>query len=299
MTCSAESALDEPLPGTAAQVARWLCVEHPGAWGRDVLGDAVLGAELSTELARRTDAAGVRVMLIRKPGRTAAITRRTVLLASSVPGRTWCERIYIDSLDELLAIDLNRMDGPAPGIGTALTEPVILVCAHGKRDQCCARLGRPIAATLGDKFPHAVWECSHTGGHRFAPSMIVLPTGYTYGRLDAERSEAVVAEAMRGVVSVDGLRGRSAYQPGGQAAEVAIRQVVSANATDLEVDETGETPLILHRDGRRWQAILRTWMLPPRPVSCGAAPKPVSAVAVETVVELDPRKLSEKDRNIV
>ncbi len=290
MTCSAESALDEPLPGTAAQVTRWLCVEHPGAWGRDVLGDAVLGAELSTELARRTDAAGVRFMLIRKPGRTASITRRTVLLASSVPGRTWCERIDVDSLDELLALDLTRMDGPAPGIGTELTEPAVLVCAHGKRDQCCARFGRPIAAYLGAKFPEAVWECSHTGGHRFAPSMIVLPTGYTYGRLDSVRSEAVVADAMRGIVSVDGLRGRSAYQPAGQAAEVAIRQVVAADAGDLDVDETGETPLVRHRDGRRWQTILRTWTLPPRPASCGAAPKSVSAVAVETVVELGPEK---------
>lgn len=76
----------------------------------------------------------------------------------------------------------------------------MLVCAHGKRDQCCAVLGRPIAARLSTEFGDTVWECSHTGGHRFAPSMILLPTGYTYGRLSAEQSaEAARRRPGRGV----------------------------------------------------------------------------------------------------
>ena len=279
-TCSAASAIDEPLPGTAANVPSWLCVEHPGAWGRDVLGDSVLGVELSVELAARTAAAGVRLMLIRRPGRTYLTRPRTVLLANSVPGNTWCEQVAIEELDELLEIDLSRLSGAAPGIGAAVAGPVVLVCAHGKRDQCCALFGRPIAARLAATFPDAVWECSHTGGHRFAPSMIVLPTGYTYGRLDGDRSEAAVAAALAGQVSSDGLRGRSAYGAAAQAAEVAVRQRVDAGVDDLIVVDNEGSPVVVHRDGRRWESTVRVATLPPRPASCGAVAKPVDTVDV-------------------
>ncbi|MDJ0401814.1 sucrase ferredoxin, partial [Rhodococcus rhodochrous] len=78
--------------------------------------------------------------------------------------------------------------GPAPGTGAALQDPSALVCAHGKRDRCCAVRGRPIAAALTAAFGQDVWECSHTGGHRVAPSMIMLPTGYTSGRGDEDDS---------------------------------------------------------------------------------------------------------------
>ncbi|NMN96189.1 sucrase ferredoxin [Antrihabitans stalactiti] len=280
MTCSAASAIDEPLPGTAANVTSWLCVEHPGAWGRDVLGDSVLGVELSAELAARTAAAGVRLMLIRRPGRTYLSRPRTVLLANSVPGNTWCEQVAIDELDELLDIDLSRLSGAAPGIGAAVEGPVVLVCAHGKRDQCCALFGRPIAARLAATFPDVVWECSHTGGHRFAPSMIVLPTGYTYGRLDGDRSETVVAAALAGRVSSDGLRGRSSYGAAAQAAEVAVREQVDAGVDDLTVTDSDGLPVVVHRDGRRWESAVRIATLPPRPASCGAVAKPVDTVTV-------------------
>ncbi|KAA0022718.1 sucrase ferredoxin [Antrihabitans cavernicola] len=286
LTCSALSAVDEPLPGTAAHVKGWLCVEHPGAWGRDVLDDAVLGRNLSIELARRTAAADVRLMLIRRVGRTVPITHRTVLLANSRPSQSWCERMTITSLDQLLEIDLGRLGGPAPGIGAAVEAPPVLVCVHGKRDQCCARLGRPIAAALAQRFPAAVWECSHTGGHRFAPSMILLPSGYTYGRLDIERSGDVVKAAHGGEVSIDGLRGRSCYSAVGQAAEVAVRQTVLAGADDLTVIESSADPVVVHRDGRRWAVKVTTEPLAPRPASCGAVLKPGEAVVVESVREL-------------
>jgi len=286
LTCSAASAVDEPLPGTAAHATAWLCVEQPGPWGRDMIGDAVLGVELSAELGRRTAAANVRPMLVRRSGRTVATGQRTVLLASSVPGNTWCERLVIGALDELLDIDLDRLAGPPPGIGDRVTEPTVLVCAHSKRDQCCARFGRPVAAHLAATYGDMVWECSHTGGHRFAPSMIMLPTGYTYGRLDAEQSEAVVEAVVAGSVPVTGLRGRSSYTAYAQAAEVAVRSTIHASVDALTVVEFQSDPVVVHADGRRWEAHVRTRPLPPRPASCGAVPKPAEAVEVVRLREL-------------
>ncbi|WP_137725450.1 sucrase ferredoxin [Prescottella subtropica] len=285
-TCSVLS-VDEPLPGTAAQVAGWVCVEYPGAWGRDVLDGTALGAELAGALADRADAAGVRIMFIRRPGRgDQDLRRRTVLLANSDPEHTWCERLEIGEVTDLLDVDFTRVTGPAPGLGERVDGPIVLVCAHGKRDQCCAVLGRPVAATLAAEFPGAVWECSHTGGHRFAPSTILLPTGVTHGRLTPAESVSAVRAAAAGGVYLPGLRGRSFWGPRGQVAEVAVRQEIVADVNDLTVDEHAVAPVVTHRDGRRWQVTVASHELPARPASCGAAAKPPRPVVAADICEL-------------
>lgn len=281
-TCSALSALDEPLPGTAAQVTAWLCLEHPGPWGRDVFSGQALGFDLSPRLQAHTEASGVRLMLIRRPGRTVVGSRRTVLFARSAPDGTWCERFEVAEPEDLLDLDLT-VTPAAPGLGTEVADPVALVCAHGKRDQCCAVLGRPVAAELAAEFGDAVWECSHTGGHRFAPSLILLPTGYTYGRLSPEESVAAVEAAGRGEVYRTGLRGRSCWSPAEQVAEIAVRDQVSAGTSDLVVTGPPECPVVRHRDGRSWSVSVTGADLPPRPASCGAEAKPVRALVAGEV----------------
>ncbi|MFF0530499.1 sucrase ferredoxin [Nocardia amikacinitolerans] len=295
MLCSAASA-DVPLPGTATKVSSWLCVEHPGAWGRDVIGDEVLGPEISAELAARTTAARARPTLIRRPGRSEFTGARTILLVNSRAEGGWCERLEITDLKQLLEIDLHLLDGPPPGIGEPVTDPLVLVCAHGKRDQCCAVLGRPIAAALATAQPDRVWECSHTGGHRFAPAMVLLPSGLTYGRVDAAAATAAVAAVHRGEVALTGLRGRSGHRPVEQVAELAVRAEVAAGLQELTVesekDATATDPtfagsaIVTHRDGRRWRVTARTIAYPPRQASCGAGPKPVTALLADPIQPL-------------
>ncbi|WP_433599621.1 sucrase ferredoxin [Nocardia sp. CA-135953] len=293
MLCSAAAAVDVPLPGTATRVTGWLCVEQPGAWGRDVIGDEVLGQEITAELAARTAAAKVRPTLIRRPGRNEFTGVRTILIASSRPGYSWCERFEITDLKQLLDLDLNLLNGPPPGIGAPVRDPLILVCAHGKRDQCCALFGRPIAANLAADYPDRVWECSHTGGHRFAPAMVLLPSGLTYGRVDTAAAIAAVEAVQRGVVSLDGLRGRSGHHPVEQVAEIAVREQVSARLDDLTAHIENDSAtidsvrtVVTHRDGRRWQVTTRTVEFPPRQASCGAAPKPVTAIVADRIQSL-------------
>ncbi|WP_062982961.1 sucrase ferredoxin [Nocardia anaemiae] len=293
MLCSAAAAVDVPLPGTATRVTGWLCVEQPGAWGRDVIGDEVLGQEITAELAARTAAAKVRPTLIRRPGRNEFTGVRTVFIASSGPRGFWCERFEITDLKQLLDLDLDLLNGPSPGIGAPVRDPLVLVCAHGKRDQCCALFGRPIAANLAADYPDRVWECSHTGGHRFAPAMVLLPSGLTYGRVDTAAAIAAVEAVRRGAVSLAGLRGRSGHPPVEQVAEIAVREQVSAGLDELtvhrETDSTAtgsDQAVVTHRDGRRWRVTTRTVELPPRQASCGAAPKPVTAVVADQIQPL-------------
>ncbi|GEM35196.1 sucrase ferredoxin [Nocardia neocaledoniensis NBRC 108232] len=295
MGCSA-AAVDLPMLGTAAHVPGWLCVEHPGAWGRDVIGDEVLGPEITAELAARTTAAQVRPTLIRRPGRNEFTGKRTVLLASSRPEGSWCERFEITDLRELFDIDLRLVDGPAPGIGARVDDPVVLVCAHGKRDQCCALLGRPIAAALAADNPGRVWEATHTGGHRFAPAVVLLPSGLTYGRVDVPAARTLLAAADQGEVSMTGLRGRGCYDPIGQVAEIAVREQLPPLALDDLTVTPAQAPaedatlagaaLVTHRDGRRWHVTVRTVAAPPRQASCGGPAKPVTYLEPAAVEQL-------------
>lgn len=78
--------------------------------------------------------------------------------------------------------------------GSHLGQPItqfkdVLVCTHGMRDQCCARFGQPFFRAA-QKMVKAeslssvrIWRVSHIGGHRFAPTVIVLPEGRYYARL--------------------------------------------------------------------------------------------------------------------
>ncbi|MCM6776203.1 sucrase ferredoxin [Nocardia sp. CDC159] len=297
MPCSAASA-DIPLPGSATRVSGWLCIEQPGAWGRDVIGDEVLGPEITAELAPRVKAARVRPTLIRRPGRNEFTGTRTVFIASSRPRDSWCERFEITDLKQLLDLDPHLLNGPAPGIGAPVRDPLVLVCAHGKRDQCCALLGRPIAARLSAAYPDLVWECSHTGGHRFAPAMVLLPSGLTYGRVGSDDALEAVAAAHRNAISLTGFRGRSCYTPVEQVAEIAVRRQLPAASDDLTVTPapdalpTGDpttfagAATVTHRDGRRWLVTTHTTAYPPRQASCAAAAKPATAIIADPPREL-------------
>lgn len=60
----------------------------------------------------------------------------------------------------------------------------IWVCTHGSRDACCARLGVPLLQKARELGYRAV-ECSHLGGHRFAPVIMAMPWWRCFGRLGA------------------------------------------------------------------------------------------------------------------
>ncbi|MFI9007641.1 sucrase ferredoxin [Actinosynnema sp. NPDC053489] len=288
--CSAISAdLDEPQAGTAATAAAWICLEQPGPWGRDALTQSRLDPVLGAELGRRAADAGVRVLLIRRPGRHADTHHdgpRRVYLAATAPGRSWLERADVADPAVLLDVDLAALAAGEPaGLGVREDGPLLLVCANSRRDVCCALRGRPLAEALAARRPDAVWECTHTGGHRFAPTGVLLPTGYTYGRLDAGFAERLLDDAARGRVVTDRCRGRSAHAPVGQVAELAVRELLGEDRDVLAV--RGDT--VHHVDGRAWRVEVAARDLPAlRPASCGADPTPVTALVATDVHRLVP-----------
>ncbi len=270
--CAVLSAqLGEPVAGTSAVARYWLCIEQPGPWGRDALVESHLDREIGAELVRRSEGTGVRVVLIRRPG-AHADTRlprpRTVYLAATAPGQTALWQDTVHEPKHLLDLDFAAIGaGRSGGFGVRRTDPLLLVCTNGRRDLCCALLGREIAGDLAEHHPDAVWECTHIGGHRFAPTALVLPTGYSYGRLDVPSAEHVLTSDE---VVLAGCRGRSTWPRPGQAAELAVRDLIGETDPDaLSVDGTTVT----HVDGRAWRVTVEERpALPARPESCGKAP---------------------------
>ncbi|MEU3983109.1 sucrase ferredoxin [Streptomyces sp. NPDC026672] len=280
--------LDEPVSGTAATATTWLLLEQPGPWGAEALTSSHLDRELGRALKRAAEGTGVRIALIRRPGRHAdsgAPPLRRVYAAHTVPGDVWLHSATTRDPRRLLDLDFTALGaGDHRTFGTALGgephvgAPLALVCTNGKRDRCCALLGRPLAAELAASGVPGVWEVTHLGGHRFSPTVLVLPYGYAYGRAEAHAVKEVLHGVQEGRVVVEGCRGNSAWERPGQAAELAVRTAVDEYTTGvlsvLRTEGTAPrwTVTVAHVDGRRWRVVVAQGAsLPPRPESCGAS----------------------------
>src|SRR5689334_1420800 len=137
----------DPMLGTAFPAARLLLVEQPGPWGRAGLLESRFDADVAARLEARADGERVRVLAIRRPGRTPADAVRCWYLADTRDGRQVVRRGEFARDADLLDVPL---DGTAGRPGEA---PLYLVCAHSKHDTCCALRGRPVAAALAELRP--------------------------------------------------------------------------------------------------------------------------------------------------
>ena len=287
-SCSASSArLGEPLAGTAPVVAagRWLAIEQPGPWGARALTESHFPRELGRALSGKADAAGARIALIRRPGQHAEhdpAAPRRVFLADTRPGRgaLWSWSTH----DPATLLDL---DFDAPGKPLHEAGPLLLICTNSKRDTCCALSWRALAGWLTEDSENtaadadSIWESDHLGGHRFAPTAVVLPTGYVYGRLDGPAARGILRAAAAGRVVGQLCRGRSTWSRPGQAAELALRDQLREYAADavtvlgerrLDASEGADRrhEVRLSADGDRFRAVLaESEAAEPRPESCG------------------------------
>ncbi|MCW2834837.1 MAG: Sucrase/ferredoxin-like protein [Nocardioides sp.] len=203
----------DPIVGTAPPQRDWLLVEHPGPWPVN----APFDTDLPTALLRRLEHPRLRILLIRPHGREAG-RRESVDPAR----RRWFRCVegelrtgQWDHPDDLLATS-------EPGAGAPYPGPLVLVCTHGVHDVCCAIKGRPVAAALAREWREGTFECSHLGGDRFAPNVLLLPDGACYAGMSPEQSVTTVAAHLQGRVDVDRLRGVVGLHPAEQVAQAAV-----------------------------------------------------------------------------
>jgi hypothetical protein len=260
-----------------------VAVEQNGPWGRTAATQSYLPAAVGDKLTRACRAAGGRLSLIRRPGEHAdprTGPRRCYVSWAGPQAFLLVGRV--ESAEDLLRLPLAALAvGDEVAVRAALphfrpSDPVFLVCTNGRHDVCCAIRGRPVALAGHERHPGRVWECSHTGGHRFSPTGVLLPWGRTLGRVDAASVGDLLEAADLGDLPFGMLgprhdRGGSAYPPRAQVGESAVRDEI--RETDLEaLNATLSGPLevqVSHRDGRQWTVALSVVEGPRRRNSCG------------------------------
>jgi hypothetical protein len=202
----------EPLSGSAVRYSRFLLLEVPGPWGSSALDGRHMEAGVARQLASAATASDTHVLLIRRAGRRsphgpgAGDGAMAWAVADTSPG---VERVLWGSLRD--PADLLRLDLTAALPAAAdVTGPqrLALVCTNGKRDQCCALRGRPVAGAIAAATDWDTWECSHLGGHRFAATIMLLPTGDMFGWLDQESALEVTRRFGAGQIMPSHYRGR-------------------------------------------------------------------------------------------
>ncbi len=269
MSCAAAShAAAAPLAGTATRARRWLVVEHRGQWGRDVVADTGFPAPLAERLAGFDG----RVLLVRRPRDASGGV--AIFRADTTESGGVLRRLALESVEEVAVADLEA--------GDAVTGPLVLVCAHGRRDACCARLGPPVYDALREHGDDGlVWQSSHHGGHRFAANVLVLPWGVQLGRVDPTEAARVMATLREGRIPLELYRGRTLYEPHVQAAEIAVRRSHALDRVDalrLVSDLQGHVRFA-GPDGEI-EAVVTGEDGPVVPASCGVEPAPTTTFAV-------------------
>ena len=205
----------EPMLGTAEPVDIWLLLEYKPAWKSRAVEDNGLEDETNRWLEnslKRCAERGLkaRPQFIRRPD--FDIDTTTLFIArNNALGRIEASGYHAIREVDVLTSDL------AP-----VRENVYFVCTNGQRDLCCARYGLPTFARLQELVGARAWQTTHLGGHRFAPNVLALPQGILYGRVDVDEVDAFVTTIESGDVSRSHVRGRSAFPPEAQFAEMQV-----------------------------------------------------------------------------
>lgn len=287
---------DDPRLGTAPVAGAFLLIEHPGPWRYDALAGAGWSAEVVDALTAALRRSLGRLLLIRRPGRRPITADRAWAVTRIGAGTIWGSWEHEADLlvaAETLSASEQRLsvDGFAPHPPS--TEPLLLVCAHGLHDTCCAVRGRPVAAALAHRWSAATWECSHVGGDRFAANVVVLPDGTYYGGLDPDSAVDVVADHLDGRLDPIHLRGSVRWPPAAQVAVAEIHSSLGPYAADDVLAEhwTTEGPGRWRVDvalphGRRVAVVVAGERRPAAQLTC-AATRPTSAVAFR-VISVEP-----------
>ncbi|PZD72632.1 hypothetical protein C1752_03468 [Acaryochloris thomasi RCC1774] len=194
---------EDPI-GTAGTADHWLVMEIPQPWPREMFATHPLISQLLPLLKK----------LILRHG----IKLRPVAISSdpeySCPGYT---RIIYYRRPQTYFAQYEKQDYLVPDsetphlaialldhlMGKANTLPEfdqylqptqhlrdILICTHTQVDLACGRFGTPLYRKLRQNFANSeslrVWKSTHFGGHKFAPTLLDLPTGQLWGHLEDE-----------------------------------------------------------------------------------------------------------------
>lgn len=211
----------ELLAGSALTDQQILILEQPGSWGRDAVAESGLEPDLwqSAEPSR--------VLLARHPNRTRPSTERhwwTLQVKGSDVVTNHGQVAWSQTLTDHIWSTSSREPAAA----------TVFLCTNGKRDRCCAEFARALLRQFPDE--PRLWEISHLGGHRFAPTALALPSGIMFGKLDSDSLRAIMSCELPTRQQIRGRVGRSVTR---QVAEIAAASRLHVPMTQLVSQDLG------------------------------------------------------------
>lgn len=227
---------DEPLGGSASHARGCVLLSYPKRlWARAALGSAGLPVDLVLALESLADERDVVTRLVAHEGAWDEHVEITLF-----PQARRHPRVRLQD-----AAELFRDAGPEDG--EPLARPLVAVCTHGVRDRCCARFGGEIVRAMRTS-PRAseveIREATHLGGDRFAPTLLVLPSGHTYGHLETHDAARLVAAVSEGRVLPERFRGTLWRDPLEQLAELVALERALAIEGEVECEESDDRAIL-------------------------------------------------------
>ena len=193
-----------------------------------------------------------------------------------------------------LAAAVERLLAAPPTEGAGAGREV-MVCTHGQRDVCCgargARLHQELVARPERLGPSVrIRRTSHTGGHRFAPTAIVLPEATAWAYLDVDLLRAIVTRTGPVKAVLGHYRGWAGLgSPRLQSLERSVLAEVGWDLFDLPrwgEDRGDIARLHVGGDGgvATWEATVTAGRRVPRP-QCGEPVSTADKADTELVVD--------------
>jgi len=237
LRCStqARSLAADPL-GTAVHAPAVLLVEVPLPWPSDIADHAALAG-----LVAAAKGLGARLQALVPDAERAARGEALVVLhmAPEGPFRAYERHATVVPADRL-----------ADGLASLAPVPAsdVLVCSHGARDRCCGSLGTALHAGARPRPGVHLRRTSHLGGHRFAPTAALLPSGTAWAWLDDALLGAILDRRVPPAALAGHYRGSLAMpHPAVQVVEGAVFAAVGWDWLDH-----GRVGQIVAEEGDRW-----------------------------------------------
>jgi hypothetical protein len=186
---------------------------------------------------------------------------------------------------------LELLAGESPEGGRDVEGSDVLICGHGRRDRCCGSLGTALESVMSEPGRLAagvrVWRTSHTGGHRFAPTALILPEGTSWAYLDPSALVGIVERSQPVTSYLNRYRGCAGLS--GPAVQVVERAVLAQHGwgvldcprqgTDMS-DGVAELTVVMPEGQRAWEgrvSVRRSLSVP----GCGSPAAPGDKVEDE------------------
>lgn len=236
----------EPLAASASHASGCVLISYPKRlWGRVAMGSRGLPEALVEACAQLGEQGSIATRLVAHEGE-------------------WREEIEVWRFPEGVVrrrvplADAARVLEPGRAMdGDPVARPLVLVCTHGIRDRCCALFGGELVLALGAA-PRAaeveVREATHLGGDRFAPTVLLLPSGRMYGHLAPTDAGTLIEAALGAPTLAPRFRGSLFRPPVEQLVECVATELAAErgearvpNIERLDTDESGERVILRAR----------------------------------------------------